>query len=53
MSDHILTAQSFARKNAFDFIERPDIVEKTIREKKKDPNCGRARLEKVLERLRK
>jgi hypothetical protein len=53
MSDHILTAQSFTRKNAFDFIERPENTEKTFREKKRDPNGGRARLEKVLEKLRK
>ncbi len=52
MSEHILTAASFARKNAFDFVERPEPTDKAFRDKKKDPNSGRARLEKILEKLR-
>ena len=52
MSDHILTAASFARKNGFDFVERPEPIDRSFRDKKRDPNSGRARLEKILEKLR-
>lgn len=52
MSEHILTAASFARKNAFDFVERPEPTERSFCDKKRDPNSGRARLEKILEKLR-
>ena len=53
ISDHMLTAHSFTSRNAFDFIERPEKQETTFKEKKRDPTSGRARLEKILQGLKK
>lgn len=49
----MLTAQAFINRGAFDFLERPDKNETTFKEKKRDPNTSRARIEKMLLKLKK